>query len=131
MTYKLINDLIYNWRIEQKLSQDIVSEYLGMSQSAYSQLENGNRGLMLNEAYRLCKFYKKRLYELYPEHKLELVKSELHFVKEHERTSTLASFRSEITYLKIQNKHLEDLLNSTESLHNALSLALKNRMGIR
>lgn len=123
--------LLHSWRVEHKLNQQEVSEHLSISQSAYSQLENGNRGLTLQDAYKLCKLYKKRLYELFPEHKVELVESELRLVHEHERTSTLAAFKSEIASLRKQNMYLEELLNSTLSLHHELSKVLKNKMGIK
>jgi len=123
--------LLHSWRVEHKLNQEEVSEHLSISQSAYSQLENGNRTLTLQDAYKLCKLYKKRLYELFPEHKVELIESELRLVHDHERSSALAAFRSEIASLKKQNIYLEELLDSTLSLHHALSHMLKNKLGIK
>ena len=123
--------LLHSWRVEHKFNQQEVSEHLSISQSAYSQLETGNRTLTLQDAYKLCKLYKKRLYELFPEHKVELVESELRLVHDHERTSTLAAFKSEIASLTRQNLYLEELLDSTLGLHHALSKVLKNKLGIK
>lgn len=63
---KLMNYLenIYKIRKERKLSQKKVTEYLGISQRFYSDLENGDRHMKVEYVIALARLYKISIDEL-------------------------------------------------------------------
>lgn len=102
-----------------------MAEHLNISQSAYSQLEHGKRTLTLYEAHLLCKLFDKRMFELFPNHELEMHKSELFWVQKHEASFAHSAFSSEKRILESQNQELNEILQGTLSINNRLAEIFK------
>jgi transcriptional regulator with XRE-family HTH domain len=51
---KTKNDIIRLKRIERKLSQELIADKIGISQSNYSKLENGEKSFSVSELSVIC-----------------------------------------------------------------------------
>ena len=54
---KNVNERIKEFRKTLHLSQEYVANYLGISRSTYTQLENGNRKILAEEISKLSKLF--------------------------------------------------------------------------
>ncbi len=57
---------IYNLRKEHHLSQNKMSEDLGISRRSISMIENGEQNVSLEYAYRISAYFNKMIQDVFP-----------------------------------------------------------------
>ena len=62
----IYENIVYELRREQNISQSKMAADLGISRRSISKIENGDQNLSLDMAYRIAVYFQKMVQEVFP-----------------------------------------------------------------
>ncbi|GGB83844.1 hypothetical protein GCM10007424_24830 [Flavobacterium suaedae] len=62
---KKILDILWRARVNQKISQENIAEYLKLTQSSYAKIERGETTLTLSNFLKICSYLKLKPQEVF------------------------------------------------------------------